>query len=81
MARRPMATGDLDTLKALRSRFGDGAAGKKAAALGRLSLRPIDDPRVMLDYHELLLFMAAYPDSASIAALVAGLWAARSIVA
>lgn len=49
-------------LEKIRNRYGGGAGAEKRAILEALALRAIDDARLLLRYHEALLFLRAYPD-------------------
>jgi hypothetical protein len=49
-------------LRAVRTTFGRRAAARKAALLREIAALPLTTPRLLRDYHDVLLFMAAYPD-------------------
>jgi hypothetical protein len=57
---------DLDHVSALRAaavRFGDGHAVAKMDRLRACAARPLTAPDTLLAYHDVLLFLLAYPDS------------------
>ena len=56
----------LDQLDELKTKFGPGEAKKLAALLRRLSQHKFRDTESLIRYHELLLFLRAYPDNATI---------------
>ena len=60
----------LDDLRSVRTQFGRAAATRKARLLGACSERALADPRIVRDYHDLLLFLEAYADDAKIRSLV-----------
>lgn len=65
----PLTRADVAKLRAAATRFGDDARRAKADLLASLRKRGLVRPRVLLDYHDALLFVAAHPDDAAIAAL------------
>jgi len=56
----------LDQLDELKNRFTPGNAGKVARLLKQLSRKTFNDTDSLFRYHELLLFVRAYPQNASI---------------
>jgi hypothetical protein len=54
----------LDQLDGLRSRFEPGGSLKLEQLLSRISRAKIDDAESLVRFHELLLFISAYPQSA-----------------
>jgi hypothetical protein len=56
----------LTNLEAAKSRFGQGAVAEKKALLTHLSSRSFSDARFLLRFHEALLFLRAFPHSASL---------------
>jgi hypothetical protein len=64
MSRRPATI--LRELTQLRNRFGDGAAHRKSDLLDGLSAARLDNPKQVERLHELLCFMRAHPDDASL---------------
>jgi hypothetical protein len=65
-ARRPLGDEQILALRAALGRFGEGAANRKAALLRACAQRPVDDPDVLVAYHDALLFALAYPESAAL---------------
>ncbi len=63
---RPGASTILNELDAIRTRFGRAIARRRLQLLRHLSAQPVTDPTELTRYHELLLFHAAYPDSARV---------------
>ncbi len=60
---------DLATVSALRAcanRFGIDAAAQKLVCLHACSVRGLGEPDVLLAYHDCLLFLLAYPESAQL---------------
>lgn len=64
-----MASQPLDTLNALRTDFSRAAARRKAAALRALIASPLVDAVQVRTLHGALLFIAAYPDDATVSGL------------
>lgn len=62
----PTVTHLLDQLDALKSQFGSANARKINAVLLRLSRLKIDDVDSLVRFHELLLFVRAYPHNTSV---------------
>src|SRR6516164_2417170 len=60
-----MALDDVNALRAVASRFGPAEVLRHARALRRCAMKAIDQPDVLLAYHDCLLFMLAYPTSAA----------------
>ena len=58
----------IDALRAAARRFGGGAAGAKSRLLATSATLPLDEPAGLLAYHDVLLFLAAYPESAALRA-------------
>jgi hypothetical protein len=54
----------LDQLDDLKSRFGSGKPGKLERILARISRRRITEVDDLIRFHEILLFLSAYPQSA-----------------
>jgi hypothetical protein len=86
MSTRPLDSAAVDDLRGVALSFGAGPAARKSAALARCASRRIDDPSVLVAYHDCLLCLLAYPESRALRATaraelerVAG--AARRIVA
>jgi hypothetical protein len=48
------------------ARFGNGSADRKATILGACAARLIDDPSVLVAYHDVLLFALAYPETSAL---------------
>ena len=59
----------LNQLDKLKTEFGPKQAKRVQALLGRLSRRTFRDPEELIRFHELLLFLRAYPHNASVARL------------
>ena len=57
----------LNQLDKLKTEFGPKQAKRVAALLARLSRRTFRDPEELLRFHELLLFVRAYPHNAAVA--------------
>lgn len=53
---------NLESLRAARSRFGRGWPRRKLELLAHCADLQLTNPRILRDYHELLLFVVAYPD-------------------
>ncbi len=68
MSRRPSTM--LKELTRLRNRFGDGAVGRKRDLLDGLALASLDNSKQVERLHELLCFMRAHPDDATLLAQV-----------
>lgn len=58
----PLTAEYLRELREVRARFGPAERRRKLRLLGAAAAKSIDDPRLLADYHEVLLFLAAYPD-------------------
>ena len=56
-------------LREAAQRFGDDARREKAALLGDCRARGLGRPRILAEYHDALLFLAAYADDEGIARL------------
>lgn len=54
----------------IRSRFGRTWRHRRRRALAAAARSPLTDPKTLLDYHETLLFAAAYPDDRTILSAV-----------
>ncbi len=57
-----MNTDAIQTLATMRTRFGPRAARRKLCLLSRAARWDLSNPRTLRTCHDLLLFMAAYPD-------------------
>ena len=68
----PLALADVEALRATALRVGEDARRAKAALLHAYSMRGVDRPRILAEYHDALLFVAAYADDAGIAEQVEG---------
>ena len=64
MRERALNADLIARLKALRTRYEPAATARKTALLARAAARHPARPAVLLAYHELLLFLVAYPDDA-----------------
>jgi len=62
----------VDALRSVRTAVGRGPLAKKMRLLRELSREAITTGRLLRTYHDLLLFLAAYPDSAALLKLVDG---------
>jgi hypothetical protein len=60
----------LKELEALKLRFGDGAAGRKAELLGILERATLNSARDVTRLHEAAVFLRAYPDDARLLGIV-----------
>lgn len=60
----------VQDLKVVRTTFGKRAAARKASLLSRCAPLPLSSPRFLQHYHDVLLFLAAYPDNADVRLLV-----------
>jgi hypothetical protein len=56
----------LTRLEAAKSRFGPGAAAETKELLHQLSAHTFSDPRSLLRFHEVLLFLRAFPQASSL---------------
>ncbi|HYM77344.1 MAG TPA: hypothetical protein VE377_15320 [Candidatus Dormibacteraeota bacterium] len=56
----------LNDLEAARNSFGRGAASRVNGLLRQLSRQEFDDPKSLIRFHEALLFLRAFPASASV---------------
>jgi hypothetical protein len=63
----------LASLEAARSRFGRGAAAETKVLLDRLSRHTFRDAKSLIRFHEALLFLRAFPQSASLVPRIEGL--------
>lgn len=63
---RPTINRLLDKLDEAKRQFGPGADKLIAQILKRLAKRKIDDPNALIRFHEILLFISAYPQSAQV---------------
>jgi hypothetical protein len=52
----------IDELRAIQNRFGDGSSARKSTLLERCSVLSLDDPGALVAYHDILLFLLAYPE-------------------
>jgi hypothetical protein len=78
-ARRPDLAAIVARLEGLRGEFGRGARTAKRRLLRRLAARPIADPALLLQVHEALSFMRAYPDDPGVLREVEALLGAVSL--
>ncbi len=69
LAVRPLAAERVAALRGCANRFGGEAAAAKAALLGEIAACAVTDPGVLLAYHDCLLFLLAYPESAALRGL------------
>ena len=60
----------VDALRSARTAVGRGPRAEKMRLLRAISRQPIKTPRLLRSYHDLLLFLATYPDSAELLKLV-----------
>ena len=67
---RPSLDALLTDLESAKSSFGRQAAQKAEVLINRLSGRQFDDPKSLMRFHEALLFLRAFPASASIVTAV-----------
>jgi hypothetical protein len=65
----PLALADVRALREAAQRFGPAARVAKTELLAALRERGLDRPRVLAEYHDALLFLAAYADDDGVAAL------------
>ena len=65
----PLRLAAVSALRACANRFGAEAAAHKLALLRACSSGAVVDPDVLLAYHDCLLFLLAYPESAQLHAL------------
>jgi hypothetical protein len=65
----PLAMADVLRLREAAQRYGDDARREKAARLGDCRARGLGRPRILAEYHDALLFIAAYADDEGIAAM------------
>ena len=56
----------ISELGTLRTQFGGPAAERKAELLCLVSQNVPSDPKALIDLHELLLFIVAYPDNEAV---------------
>ena len=62
----------VEALRSARTAVGRGPRAEKMRLLRELSREPITTARLLRGYHDLLLFLAAYPDSAAMLKVVEG---------
>lgn len=62
----------VDALRSARTGVGRGPRAEKMRLLRAMSREPVKSPRLLRAYHDLLLFLAAYPDSAALLKVVEG---------
>ncbi len=60
----------LTGIEAAKGRFGPGAAAEIKVLLDQLARRRFRDPKSLIRFHEVLLFFRAFPQSASVVALI-----------
>ena len=63
----------LACLEAAKGRFGPGESAETERLLSRLSRHPFRDPRSLLRFHEVLLFLRAFPQGPSVVSLAENL--------
>jgi len=63
----------LTGLEVAKSRFGRGEAAKTKRLLNQISSRDFRDPKLLLRFHEALLFLRAFPQAASLVSRVESL--------
>ncbi len=66
--RAALTDADVSALRAAAGRFGAGASAEKAALLARCAAGALADAAVLIEYHDALLFLLAYPESPALAA-------------
>src|SRR5437773_7060894 len=64
LARPPLAAATVAALRAVANRFGSTDGTRKLALLRVAAESAICDPEVLLTYHDVLLFLLAYPETA-----------------
>jgi hypothetical protein len=62
-ARAPLDAAAVARLRATLSAFGPGTRAARRAALADARSRPLADAKALVDYHDLMLFVLAYPAS------------------
>jgi len=60
---RPLGVVAVDDLRRIALDFDSASATRKATALARCASRAIDDPTVLVTYHDCLLCLLAYPET------------------
>ena len=63
---RPLAAATIAALRACANQYGSEPAARKAALLRECAARALIDPDALLAYHDCLLFLLAYPESADL---------------
>lgn len=71
MARTPLTTDAIRESRAVLSRFGTDALDARRSALAQGSGAAFADPRALVEWHDLMLFVRAHPAAASEFALAA----------
>ena len=70
-APRPLAAATVAALRAVANRFGSADDARKLALLRAAADAALGDPEVLLAYHDVLLFLLAYPGTAPMRSLAA----------
>lgn len=65
---QPLDLGLIEQLRAAGTRFGGSWTERKSSLLDRCAARTLDDARCLVDYHDCLLFLLAYPERAKLLA-------------
>jgi len=65
----PLMLADVRVLREAAQRFGEEARGAKAVLLQAYAARRLERPKVLAEYHDALLFVAAYADDEDIVGL------------
>lgn len=63
-------TNEVEALRAIATRFGPGTDVAKKTALVSCAARTLEDTRALVAYHDMLLFLVAYPSSRELSSLV-----------
>ncbi len=63
---RPLAAATITALRACANQYGNEPAARKAARLRECAACALIDPDALLAYHDCLLFLLAYPESAGL---------------
>ena len=70
-APRPLLAATVDALRAIANRFGKAEDARKLALLHAASGAALGEPEVLLAYHDVLLFILAYPATPPMRSLAA----------
>jgi hypothetical protein len=65
LATRPLDTATVDALRSVANRFGSADGARKLALLRAAADAALCDVEVLLAYHDVLLFLLAYPATAA----------------